>query len=265
MTLPRHSLAALGPIEGHMGRRTLLLIAALVVAALGTTGVFLYVNGVDGRAKAGIRRVEVLVATQPILAGTTAQSASDNTAMDTKEFLASSVEGLPVMSDISSIASKVAIADIQVGEPILATQFGDVTEASALQVPAGKVAISVQLSDPERVAGFVSPGDNVAIFLTTTEVTGANAGQQATRALLSSVQVIATGSTTLVRTTTGSGENQQTEQLAKTILTLAVDQDQAQKIGYAQQNSVGMYFALLGKGTKIDVADTGTTGKNLFN
>ena len=59
-----------------MGRRTLLLIAALVVAALGTTGIFLYVNGVDERAEAGYDLVEVLVATTPIAAGTSAQDAA---------------------------------------------------------------------------------------------------------------------------------------------------------------------------------------------
>ena len=35
-----------------MGRRTLLLVAAFVVAALGTTLVFLYVHGANDRALA---------------------------------------------------------------------------------------------------------------------------------------------------------------------------------------------------------------------
>jgi pilus assembly protein CpaB len=264
VTLPRLNLAALGPIEGHMGRRTLLLIAALVVAALGTTGIFLYVNGVDDRAQAGLKLVKILVATQPIAAGTTAQAASDQGAIDTQEYLKKSVDGLPVMSDIAAIATKVAISGIQPGEPILATQFGDLTDTSALQVPDGKVAVSVQLGDPARVAGFVAPGSEVVIFLSLTETTGSNAGQQATRVLLSPVQVIAAGSTTLVPTTTGTGSTAQTEQVAKAILTLAVDQDQAQKILYGSQNGT-MYFGLLGKDAKVDLSDTGATGKNLFN
>ncbi len=67
----------------------------------------------------------ILVATAPIPAGTTAQQASDLGAIDTREYLAKSVEGLAAMSDISAIATKVALAPIAVGEPILATQFGD--------------------------------------------------------------------------------------------------------------------------------------------
>jgi pilus assembly protein CpaB len=248
-----------------MGRRTLLLIAALVVAALGTTGVFLYVNGVNDRASAKYQLVHILVATQPISAGTTAQAASNASAIDTKEYLKDSVDGLPVMSSISAIADQVALGTIQPGEPILATQFGQLTDTSALNVPDGKAAISVQLGDPQRVAGFVSPGSEVAIFLSLTDTTGPNSGQPATRPLLSPVQVIAVGSTTLVPTTTGTGATQQTEQVAKTLLTLALDQTELQKIVYAQGNGSGLYFALLGKGTKINLNDPGITAKNLFN
>jgi pilus assembly protein CpaB len=247
-----------------MGRRTLLLIAALVVAALGTTGVFLYVNGVDERAGADYKLVNILVATAPIAAGTSAQQASDLGAIDTREYLAKSVEGLPAMSDISAIATQVALAPIQPGEPILATQFGDLADASSLPIPDGKLAVSLQLGDPQRVAGFVTPGAEVAIMLTTAETSGPNAGQEATRFLLPSVEVIATGATTIVPTTTGTGSSAQTEALPKAIMTLAVSQAEAQKIVYGSQHGQ-MYFTLLGKGAKVDPGDTGTTAKNLFN
>ena len=265
MTLPRLNLAALGPIEGHMGRRTLLLIAALVVAALGTTGVFLYVNGVDDRAQAGVKIDQILVAKALIPAGTTAQQAGDQGLLEPQDYLHKSIAGLPVMSDITGIATQVAVSDIQAGSPILATQFGDVADASALQVPDGKVAVSVQLTDPARVAGFISPGDEVAILLTGADAgSGANAAQ-GTRPLLSPVQVLATGSTTLVPTTTTNGQTQQTEQVAKTILTLAVDQKEAQKIVFAENGGGTMSFALLGKGAKIDLTDPGSNAKNLFS
>jgi pilus assembly protein CpaB len=247
-----------------MGRRTLLLIAALVVAALGTTGVFLYVNGVDKRAGADYQLVNILVATAPIPAGQTAQQASDLGAIDTREYLAKSVEGLPAMSDISAIATQAALAPIAAGQPILATMFGELADTSLLPIPDGKIAVAIQLGDPARVAGFVAPGSEVAIMLTTTSPNGASQGQQATRVLLDRVEVIATGATTLVTTTTGSGNAQQTEQLPKAIMTLAVDQAQAQKIVFGQQAG-DMYFALLGKDAKVDPKDPGATAKNLFD
>lgn len=246
-----------------MGRRTLLLVAALVVAALGTTGVYLYVSGVDERASADVKLVDILVATGPIQAGTTAKQASDLGLIDTRPYLKKSISDFQAMSDISGIENKVALAPIATGEPILATQFGDAADTSGLSIPDGKLAVSVQLGDPNRVAGFVTPGKHVAVMLTTTEVSGPNAGQQSTRFLLPDVEVIATGATTLVTTTTQTGDQAQTEQLPKAILTLAVDQTQAQKIVYGSQTGQ-MYFTLLGKDAKIDVTDPGTTAKNLF-
>lgn len=246
-----------------MGRRTLLLLAALVVAALGTTGVFLYVNGVDERAQADYEVVEVLVATTPIAVGTSAESAQEAGAFELRPFLAQSVAGVSALSDISGIAGQVALAPIAAGEPILAGQFGAPGQTSALPIPDGKMAVSLQLDDPARVAGFVVPGSEVVVFLTTSETTGANAGQEVTRVLLPTVQVIAAGATTVVTTTTGTGDAAQTEQLPKALLTLAVDQTEAQKIVYAQGHGK-VTFGLLTETSEVNKSDAGTTAKNLF-
>lgn len=247
-----------------MGRRTLLLLAALVVAALGTTGVFLYVNGIDKRAEADYDVVEVLVATTPIGIGTTAQDAQDAGSLELRPFLRKSVDGLPALSDITGIATKVALSPIAAGSPILETQFGQAGDTSQLPIPDGKMAVSVQLGDPARVAGFVGPGAEVAVFLTTTEEGGANAGRQSTRVLLQRVPVIAAGATTVVTTTTTDGQAAQTEELPKAILTLAVDQLEAQKIVYGSQNGQ-MYFALLRDNSKVSKTADGTTAENLFD
>lgn len=247
-----------------MGRRTLLLIAALVVAALGTTGIYLYINGVDERARGNVEPVTVLVANAPIEAGTTAKAAQEAGALETREFWKRSIQGLNALSDISGIADQVALAPIAVGTPIVADMFGSPANVSRLQLPPDKQAVAVQLGDPNRVAGFVEPGSKVAIYLTLTETNGANAGLQTTRALIPQVEVIATGQTSLVPTTTGSGDNAQTEQIPKAIITLAVDQDQAQKIVLGQ--TLGeLYFTLLGDKFSVDPKNSGATDKNLFN
>jgi pilus assembly protein CpaB len=247
-----------------MGRRTLLLIAALVVAALGTTGVFLYVNGVDERAGADYKLVDILVATAPIAAGTSAQQASDLGAIDTREYLAKSVEGLPAMSDISAIATQSALAPIAAGEPILATQFGEVGQTTQLPIAPGEIAVSLNMDDVGRVAGFVGPGSKVVLFMTTAPATGPNAGENSTCVLLPEVDIIAAGQTTLVPTTTGTGDAAQTEAIPRALLTVSANQEEAQKIVYGSQHGQ-MYFTLLGKDAKVDLGDTGTTAKNLFN
>src|SRR4051794_4826700 len=52
-----------------MGRRTLLLIASILVGALGTALIWLYVQGADNRAAAGTAQGQVLVAANTVKAG----------------------------------------------------------------------------------------------------------------------------------------------------------------------------------------------------
>ena len=74
-----------------MGRRTILLIAALVVAALGTALVFMYANRADERAQAGTEQVEVLVATAGIAAGTTGAAVAESGTVELRTLPAASV------------------------------------------------------------------------------------------------------------------------------------------------------------------------------
>ena len=244
-----------------MGRRTLLLLAALVVAALGTTGVFLYVNGINQRAQADYDLVEVLVATAPIEAGTTAQGAQDLGALELRPFLRKSLVGLRALSDISGVAEKVAVTPIAAGEPILETQFGDSGESSLLPIPDGKLAVSVQLADPARVAGFVGPGSDVAIFLTTAD---ASQSGETTRLLLTRVPVIAAGTTTVVAADSTASGATPAEEIPRALLTLAVDQGDAQKVVYGSQHGQ-LYFALLSQDAELSTSNPGTTAENLFD
>ena len=54
-----------------MGRRTVLLIVAALIAALGTGMVFLYVQGADNRASAAQQPIQVLKAVSQIDPGET--------------------------------------------------------------------------------------------------------------------------------------------------------------------------------------------------
>ena len=244
-----------------MGRRTLLLLVALVVAAAGTTMVFLYVNGVNDRALADQKPVQVLVATAPIATGTTASEAQSAGALEKRTISRASV-AQGALSDITPIADMVALGPIFAGEQILAEKFGQPGDTSALPIPEGKLAVSVQLADPARVAGFVAPGSNVAVFLTIGSGRGGNS--EITRVLLPKVQVIATGASTIVSTTTTEGGAVQTEELPKALLTLAVTQAEAQKVVYGSQHGQ-MYFGLLTEKSEVDVSDGGVTAENLFD
>lgn len=249
-----------------MDRRKVLLLVAAVIAALGTLLVFLYVNGADNRADTRYQAVTVLKAVKQIDPGETvavAQAAGKFTtaSVSRQDLLTGAING------VSPIANLVATATIYPGEQIVTTKFGaaGTAGASALTIPKSQIAISITLSDPARVAGFVNPGDKVAIFMSGSDQGGAAQGNGAyTRLLLPSVEVIGVGTTTVTpKTTTAVDGTQSTEQLPRTLLTLAVSQPNAEKVMYASTNGT-LAFGLLNDDSQV-APSKGVTSKNLFN
>jgi pilus assembly protein CpaB len=238
-----------------MGRRTVLLIVAALIAALGTGMVFLYVRGADNRAEANQQPVQVLKAVAQINPGETMAAAQSAGKIQVGTVPRAQVLSGAVNS-VSGLENKVALSTIYPNEQIITAKFGSSGEQSNLTLPDGDVAISVSLSDTGRVAGFVNPGANVAIFT-------ADPKNQATRLLLPTVQVIAVGTTTVVSTTsTDPSGAQTTEQLPKTLFTLAVNQDDAERIIYASKKS-DLTFALLNDKSKVK-SGPGVSDSNLF-
>jgi pilus assembly protein CpaB len=81
--------------------------------------------------------------------------------------------------------------------------------------------------------------------------------------LLSPVEVIAVGTTTMVSTTTVDPTGAQTtEQLPRTLFTLGVTQAEAEKILFASGNGE-LAFGLLNQDSKV-AADPGANADNLF-
>jgi pilus assembly protein CpaB len=246
-----------------MDRRKILLVAAALVAILGTALVFLYVRGADQRAEKRFETVEVLKAVQPIAAGESIDDAATGGKLAlqpvTQEDLMPDAQ-----TTVSELSGQVALTTIYPGEQIVPDKFGGAEAAaeasSPLQIPKGMVAVSVSLSDPGRVAGFVNPGSDVGVFLNGAD---AETGQAYSRLLLPSVQVLGVGSTTTTTTTTTTTDGAQVkEELPRTLLTLALSQEDAQKVLFAQGNGE-LALALL-TGNTILKMDDGANTDNLF-
>jgi pilus assembly protein CpaB len=242
-----------------MGRRTVLLVVAVVIAVVGAGMVYLYVRGADDRAKVAQQPVSVLKAVAQIEPGETLTAASAAGKIERRDVPAEQqLDG--AMADIGESGSLVALTRIYPNEQITASKFGSPGEQDYLTMPPGKFAISVNLSDTGRVAGFVSPGSRVAIFLT--GETGAD-GDPGTRLLLPEVQVVAVAQTTVTTATTTTAEGAQTtESLPKTLFTLAVDQREAEKVLFAGSQGE-LSFGLLDDKSKV-AAGPGVTLKSLF-
>jgi pilus assembly protein CpaB len=244
-----------------MGRRTVLLIVAALIATIGTGMVLIYVRNADNRAEANQQPMQVLKAVQEIDPGETladAQSAGKIQlgTVPRAQLLTGAV------NTTSGMDKQVALATIYPNEQIVTGKFGSAGDQQTLTVPDSDIAISVNLTDTGRVAGFVSPGADVAIFVNTTPKAG-DGEASGTRLLLPKVKVVAVGDTTVVKRTTTDAEGAQTtEQLPKTLFTLAVPQRQAEKIMLADAQG-DLNFALLNDKSKV-TAGPGATSANLF-
>jgi pilus assembly protein CpaB len=248
-----------------MDRRRLLLILAVFVAVIGTALVFLYVKGADGRAKNSVANVSVLQASQNIAAGETYDSA-----LAAGKIVQAQVPKNVVDANAGAVTStdqlKGTIVSVPIfsGQVIVASQFGNSVAAanSSLTIPKGMIAISVNLTDPDRVAGNIQNGSEVAIFVTG-ELTalpggaggpaaGAAQSTQSTRLLLPKVTVLNVGSPqppTTSTKTAGDG-TQTTEQLPRTLLTLAVTQKEAEKVIVASK-ALDLTFGLLTSNSQV--------------
>jgi pilus assembly protein CpaB len=239
-----------------VGRRLALLIAAVLVAALGTALVFAYVKKADDRAIADQQPVAVLVAKASVAPGTRVIDAANAGAFERKELPQSAV--VPgALSSTDPVKDQVVLTTIFPGQQLLTGMFGATAASNAsIAIPPGQIAASFSFGDPQRVAGFVQPGSNVVIFLTS----ALNGGVSSTRVLMPKVTVIAVGPTTITPPADPAQANPEAQPRA--MLTLALTQAQAEKIIFAQGNGT-MYLGLLNDKSQIKPGP-GINAKNVF-
>jgi pilus assembly protein CpaB len=251
-----------------MKRRVLIILLALILAAVGTSGVLTYVRGANARAIAGMKAVRVLVAQKKIPAGTTAATALHSGMLASQTLPASSVSAGALSSIPANLSSLVLSADLQPGQLLLRPML--VTPAqttSGLAIPPGMMALTLSFCLPEEVAGAVQPGSEVAVFDTVGSNTGSPisaepacagahtqvGGNIKTRVVIQRVLVLSVGtssagsqpgtsSTASTNALTGAGSTSSSSQ--GSLVTLAVTQAQAEQL--IQMSVTGLpYLALL--------------------
>ena len=265
-----------------MARRLILFLLALGIALLGSGAVFAYASAADDRAMADQQPVDVLMAKDKIPAGTTALDAQTEGLV---EIFAMPRRAVPegALTSIEGVEEYVTTADVLKGEVLLAAKFVNKSAAAVagvLPIPEGKMAVSVSLEDPARVGGFVEPGSEVAIFDTFNAMEMNQSGpktpagnglekkfeyNRATRMLLPRVQVIAVGDRAL-GATAEEGDDPTSKPVTtdtRLTLTLAVDQDQAERLIQGTQTGA-LYFGLLTTTSKTKPSD-GVDNRDLFN
>jgi pilus assembly protein CpaB len=221
-----------------MGRRTLLLIASILVAALGTALIWLYVQGADTRAVASENQVSVYVAAHAVPAG---QAVEPGLAV-VKPFPKSVVS--PLAAGLVTSTSQIkgfAKTDIAAGLPLLTSQFAGqpTAPAPAVDLAPNEVAMQVTLPDPQRLAGLLQPGSHIRVY---SAMRGTSGGKAGAGVLFQNVRVLTVGPATGTTSTTSTTKSE----VPQAIVTLALKKQQPKALVLAQAAGAGtMWFGLL--------------------
>ncbi len=148
-----------------MSRRIIGIIAALLLALLGTVVLVAYVSNAEERALAGEELVEVYVITAPIPSGTAAEDLEELVSV---EEVPAKVRADGAVESLPSLAGLVAAVDLIPGEQLVSTRFVERNEVSTrgvgIDVPEDLVEITVAVHPQRAVGGLVQPGQTVAVF-----------------------------------------------------------------------------------------------------
>ena len=143
-------------------RRTVGIVAAIVLALLGTMGLVGYVQGAKDDAVAGEKLVKVYVAADKIPAGT---SATRHRRLVTTEKVPAKVKAEDAVTNLTSLKGEVTTIDLLPGEQLVTSRFVSASAAgvNAKGVPAGMFGATVSLDPEQALGGQVRAGDHVAI------------------------------------------------------------------------------------------------------
>ncbi|MCF6734418.1 RcpC/CpaB family pilus assembly protein [Blastococcus sp. KM273129] len=151
-----------------MRRRFLAAVAALALVVAGTAVLVGYVRGAESRALAGVQAVTVLVAEAPIPAGTPGSALAELVGTE----LLPAKAALPGrVTDLASLADRVATVDLAPGEQLLDSRFerpGDLQAPGTVPVPEGLQEVSIVLEPQRAVGGRLAAGDTVGVFVSMT-------------------------------------------------------------------------------------------------
>ncbi|HUW03661.1 MAG TPA: Flp pilus assembly protein CpaB [Acidimicrobiales bacterium] len=253
-------------------RRTVILVAAIVVGALAALALLNYVRGIEDRANDNAERVKVFKIAEDIPKGTFGQDAFNQGFIVAdeipREFFPASA-----ITDPADIADQVAISNLAANHVVVGDQFvpqaealvsfSDLLEVADPDNPATQeVAITITVDQVKGVAGLLVPGDFVNIMVGGSSATDgaatdgvdptAPAGGEGTyttphRYLYQKVQILAIGQQRVL----AAGETVETDASGNQVttssglVTFAVPPDAAQRIASVSGGSI--YLTLVNR------------------
>lgn len=249
-----------------LGKRSVALLLAVVLAAVATVALVSYVQGLEDRAFEGVETVQVFVAKETIPLGMSAETAIGR-GLIARETIPRKFRAEGVILSLEQIKGKVAGIRVAKGEQILAQRFVAPAEvARGLPIPEDKQAMAFDVDVPKGVAGFIQPGQRISILASISGAAqqGGGGGDQV-RFLLQNVEVLAVGSRTVTSGTeeeTTGGRRRAARRASRVLLTVAVSARDAEKLGFGLLHGE-VYLTLLPPGAKSS-RTPGRTTDNVF-
>jgi len=241
-----------------MNRRIIGVVAAVLLAAVGTAFLVTYVRGAEDRALAGQETVEVLVVKEEVPRGTPVDELGDAVA---SERVPAKVRATGSIGSLDALNGQVTAADLVPGEQVLIGRFADPDDLRAqgqIEVPEGLQEVTISIAPQRALGGRIAPGDIVGFFASFTlevdeedaeDAEGDEDGEpseeelrerveEASKLILNKLLVTNVQVEQLPQTPEDEdGENSGPE-LAPTgnlLVTLAVDVDQAERIVFSSE------------------------------
>lgn len=226
-------------------RRSLILIAAVVVGAVAAYALYTYIGGIEDEANQNAERVRVYKIVQDIPKGTFGDEAFAQ-GMIEEDVIAREFRPATAITDPAQIDGLVAISDLAANQVVVSNQF--VPQATSLStfsslLKNNEVAITISIDQVRGVAGLLVPGDFVNILVTpaaSLENPPPPSGQGSTdvftepaRYLFQKVQILAVGQTRRLEPGETAATNPDGSPVTSTssgMLTFALPADAAQKI-----------------------------------
>lgn len=177
-----------------MGRRTLVLIIAVALAAISGFAIYQYLTGVEDDIRSDVAEVGVYRATERIVATTSGEDARpfieqstalrESVVFDGSTILCTGPVGANEGGDPAEVGcpqnpndlgvvldGKIAAGVISAGQLITTDSFAearDLQQRLSEAITPGKVAISLEVGLADATGGFIRPGDNVNILASAT-------------------------------------------------------------------------------------------------
>jgi pilus assembly protein CpaB len=235
-------------------RRTVILVAAVLVAAVAAFTTYAWLTGVQDRAYKNAKLVQVYKVTKDIEKGATGDQALDSEAIKAgkapQEFRPATA-----LTNINTVRGKVALTKLSAGQIVVDGMFVEprVAQVTAAQrVPAGQVAVSISVDQVQGVAGLLVPGDKVNMMVSKPD---------STQMLFQNVAILFIGQTAAPQ----AGETQPVAQTSSNLITFAVPPLAAEKIVLATKfEGATVHLALVppdNQPVPVPPADA----KNIFN